>query len=68
MAPPGRRFSIEIFARMRAIAFSVVNGLVLIVVHTLPENDNEQCHRIGRIISARKADRHERKAYEEGHG
>ena len=45
----------------------VVHGLVLIVVHTWPDDDQGQRHRIGRIISARKAERHERKAYEEGH-
>ena len=44
----------------------MVNGLVLIVVHTLPEENKEPRHRIGRIISARKAERHERRAYEEG--
>ena len=45
----------------------MVNGLVLIVVHTLPEVDGETIQNIGRIISARKAERHERRAYEEGH-
>ena len=52
-------------SRWRTIG--MVNRLVLIVVHTLPGDDGKPCQRIGRIISARKAERHERKAYEEGH-
>ena len=52
-------------SRWRTIG--MVNGLVLIVVHTLPEVDGETIQNIGRIISARKAERHERRAYEEGH-
>ncbi len=44
----------------------MVDGLVLIVVHTLPDEYEEPRHRIGRIISARKAERYERRAYEEG--
>ena len=40
----------------------LVNGvLILLVVHTLEEENNEE---IIRIISARKATRHEREAYE----
>ncbi|MFO7477978.1 MAG: BrnT family toxin [Methyloceanibacter sp.] len=38
-----------------------VGPVLLLVVHTLPEGDEE----VGRIISARKATAHERKAYEE---
>jgi uncharacterized DUF497 family protein len=42
----------------------LVGSVLLLVVHTWPdiENDDEA----GRIISARKATPHERKAYEEG--
>ena len=39
-----------------------IGSVVVIVIHTWPEA-NEGA---GRIISARKATRHERKAYEEG--
>jgi uncharacterized protein len=38
-----------------------VGPVLLLVVHTLPEGDEE----VGRTISARKATAHERKAYEE---
>ncbi len=40
----------------------VIGQTTIFVVHTWPESNNE----IGRIISARKATSHERKAYEEG--
>lgn len=40
-------------------------GGVIIVIHTLPVAD-EDGEESGRIISARKATKHERKAYEEG--
>ena len=43
----------------------VVNGLVVFVVHTAPRRDPRTGEEIGRIISARKATRHERRAYEE---
>ena len=36
------------------------------VVHTQPESDHETGEETGRIISARKATKHERRAYEEG--
>ena len=52
-------------SRWRTIG--MVNGLILIVIHTLPEYDGEPRPRNGRIISARKAERHERRAYEERH-
>ena len=42
----------------------MVGNVVLLVVHTQPELESGE--EIGRIISARKATRHERKAYEEG--
>jgi uncharacterized protein len=37
----------------------------LLVIHTWPE-ETEEGESVGRIISARKATAHERKAYEEG--
>ena len=45
----------------------MVGTQVLMVVHTWPDFDTETSDEIGRIISARKATRHEREAYEEGH-
>ena len=39
--------------------------VLLLVVHTGPE-DSEDGEQVGRIISARKATAHERRAYEEG--
>ncbi len=44
---------------------SMSSDVVLFVVHTWPEAD-ETGEEVGRIISARKATRLERKAYEEG--
>lgn len=38
-----------------------VDGLMLFIVHTWPDDDVP-----GRIISVRQATRHERKAYEDG--
>jgi uncharacterized DUF497 family protein len=35
-------------------------------VHTWPEPETETDYETGRIVSARKATSHERKAYEEG--
>ena len=43
----------------------MVRGVALFVVHTWPQPD-ENGEETGRIISARKATAHERKAYEEG--
>jgi uncharacterized DUF497 family protein len=40
----------------------LISGIVLFVVHTWPEEPEAT----GRIISVRKATRHERKAYEDG--
>ena len=40
-------------------------NVVLYVVHTWPE-EGRAGEEVGRIISARKATRHERRAYEEG--
>ena len=44
----------------------MVGTQVLMVVHTWPEFDTETGEEIGRFITARKATRHEREAYEEG--
>ena len=44
----------------------MVGSVVLIVVHTWPGVDYESGEQVGRIISARKATRRERVAYEEG--
>lgn len=44
----------------------MVGSVVLIVVHTWPGVDFESGEQVGRIISARKATRRERIAYEEG--
>ena len=43
-----------------------VGPVLLLVVHTWPEAGSEEDEPVGRIISARKATAHERKAYEEG--
>ncbi|HEY1961921.1 MAG TPA: BrnT family toxin [Rhizomicrobium sp.] len=42
-----------------------IGGVVVLVVHTWPAAD-EDGNEVGRIISARKATAHERRAYEEG--
>ena len=44
---------------------SIESDVVLLVVHTWPEPD-EAGDEVGRIISARKATRRERRHYEEG--
>ena len=44
---------------------STQRDVVLFVVHTWPKED-EAGEEVGRIISARKATRYERRAYEEG--
>ena len=44
----------------------MVGNVVVLVVHSHPEADSETGKEIGRIISARKATSHERRAYEEG--
>jgi hypothetical protein len=50
--------------RWRTIGRPSAESLVtLLVVHTWPDDDTDQ---IARIISARRATAHERKAYEEG--
>ena len=44
----------------------IVGNVVVLLVHTWPEPAQENVEETGRIISARKAMRHERRAYEEG--
>jgi uncharacterized DUF497 family protein len=44
----------------------LVGSVLLLVIHTWPEAKFEGEEPVGRIISARKATAHERKAYEEG--
>jgi uncharacterized protein len=39
----------------------LIEGVIVFVIHTAPDDEET-----GRIISARKATAHERKAYEEG--
>ncbi len=46
---------------------SSYSQVVLFVVHTWPEPQAPDSEAVGRIISARKATSHERKAYEAGH-
>jgi uncharacterized DUF497 family protein len=43
-----------------------VGGVTILVVHTWPERGPYGAEPVGRLISARKATAHERKAYEEG--
>ena len=40
---------------------------MIMVVHTWPDFEVEAEEEVGRIVSARKATRHERETYEEGH-
>jgi uncharacterized protein len=44
----------------------MIRSVHVLVVHTAPETDAATGDAIGRVISARKAMAHERKAYEEG--
>ncbi len=44
----------------------MVGTQAVMVVHTWPNLDSETGDEVGRIISARKATRREREAYEEG--
>ena len=43
-----------------------IDGVTILVVHTWPKAEPKTGEEVGRIISARKATSHERKAYEEG--
>lgn len=44
----------------------MISNVVVIVAHTWPQPENGAGTEAGRIISARKATAHERRAYEEG--
>jgi len=50
----------------RWYTIGLVGSVLLLVIHTWPEAESEEGELVGRIISARKATGHERKAYEEG--
>ena len=52
-------------SRWRTIG--MIGAQVVMVVHTWPEPHPETGESVGRIISARRATRHERIAYEEGY-
>lgn len=43
-----------------------IDQVIVLVVHTWPLYDQESDEEVGRIISARKATKSERRAYEEG--
>ena len=51
---------------LRWRTIGIVGSVVVMVVHTWPGTAPESGEEVGRIISARKATRHERGAYEEG--
>ena len=53
--------------KQRWRTIGMVGNQVVMVVHAWPDFDTEASEEIGRIISARKATRREREAYEEGH-
>jgi len=44
----------------------MVQGIILIAVHTRPEAQDDDDDQVGRIISARRATPRERKVYEDG--
>jgi uncharacterized protein len=44
----------------------LIGAVTVFVVHTWPMSDADTGEEVGRIISARKATAHERRAYEEG--
>ena len=62
-----RRGKTHIDYEQRWQTIGMVGTQVVMVVHSWPDFDRETGEEIGRIISARKATRHEREAYEEGH-
>jgi uncharacterized protein len=49
--------------RLRTVG--VIGAVTVFVVHTMPEFNPAEGDDVGRIISARKATRHERRTYEE---
>ena len=44
----------------------MIGTVFVVAIHTWPEYDDESGDELGRIISARKATKHEIEAYEEG--
>ena len=50
----------------RWLTIGVIGNVVVMVAHTWPRPEPETGAVVGRIISARKATAHERRAYEEG--
>jgi uncharacterized DUF497 family protein len=44
----------------------LVGSVLVLLIHTWSEAESDEGELVGRIISARKATAHERKAYEEG--
>ena len=60
---------VEVILRLTEMITSLAHGpasLGVLVVHTWPQPDPDTGEEVGRIISARKATSHERRAYEEG--
>lgn len=43
----------------------MIESVIVMVIHTYPRPDKKSGEEVGRIISARKATKHERRAYEE---
>ena len=54
------------FDEPRWRTIGMIDNTIVMVVHTLPELDPVTSDEFGRIITARKATRHERNAYETG--
>lgn len=55
----------DVFSREeRAITIGMVEGVAVLVVHSWPQMSGGE--EVGRIISARRATKHERTRYEEG--
>ena len=50
----------------RWLTMGLVGNVVIVVSHTSPDWETGAGSAVGRIISARKATSHERRAYEEG--
>jgi Uncharacterized protein conserved in bacteria len=50
----------------RCDTIGAICGVTIFVAHTMPQLDIRTGEAMGRIISARKATTHERRAYEEG--
>lgn len=55
------------FDEERWHTIGVVGGVTIIVAHTWPKLESFNGDEMGRIVSARRATSHERRAYEEGY-